>query len=147
MSQVRFSPVNGGASGTTSEKPKSNPGEVGEGVGKGLLTATEPHIRTRKPAEDGPEVQALEKLAQYLLANPDNRHRVLEFAKDGSVPSSERYLVITVQRQKQPPVDLFLVQAKSHPEAEAAAVAASEAKGLDPMGCFSARLTLALISV
>ena len=138
---------NDGVSGTSPEKPWSNPGEVGELTGKVITTTAEqPHFRTRKLAENGAEFRALEELARHLLANPNYCSRVMQFAKDGSVPSSEKYVVITVQRLEEPPVGLFLLRAKTHHEAQAAARAAITAEGLHPIACFSSHLSLALVA-
>jgi hypothetical protein len=93
--------------------------------------------------EGGAEIQFVDTLAHHLLANPDNHEQVLEFAKDVSVPSSEKFFVITVQRLKDPEIDWFLVRAKSHSEAGAVAMEAAKAKGLDPMTSFSTHISLA----
>jgi hypothetical protein len=139
--------TNGGIPGTSPEKPMSNTGEVGEHRGKVVTTTAEqPHFHTRKLAEDGLEFRALEEIGRHFLASPNYRSRVLEFAKDGSVPSSEKYVVITFQRLEEPPFGLFLLRATSHEEAQAAARAAIKAEGLHPMICFSSHLSLALVA-
>jgi hypothetical protein len=138
---------NDGASGTSPEKPWSNPGEVGERIGKVITPAAEPHLRTRKLAENSAEFRVLEELARLLFfANSNYRNRVQEFAKDGSVPCAEKFVVITAQIEGEPTVDLFLLTAKSHQEAQAAARTAAEANGLHPMLCFSTHLSLSLPS-
>ena len=147
MLRAQSVPLNGGASGTTSEKPRSNPGEVGELRGKVITTtAEEPQFRACKLAEDDVRFQASEKLARHFLSNPNYRRRVLDFAQDGSVPNSEKYVVITVPKLEGPPVGLFLLRAQSHQEAQATARAVIKAESLHPITCFSSHLSLALLA-
>jgi hypothetical protein len=147
MLKVRSTNSKGGPSGTIPEKPKSHHGEVGERIRKVITTtADQPQFHARKLAEDGVEVRALEELTQRFLANPNCHSRALEFVKDGSVPSSEKYMVITVPKLEKSPFGLFLLRAQSHQDAQAAARAAIKAAGLHPMACFSAHLSLALLA-
>ena len=147
MAKLKLKDVKGFSSGTTSEKPMSNYGEVGDRIRKVITTtAEEPQFRACKLAEDDVRFQASEKLARHFLTNPNYRRRVLDFAQDGSVPNSEKYVVITVPKLEGPPVGLFLLRAQSHQEAQATARAVIKAESLHPIACYSSHLSLALLA-
>lgn len=145
MQNVRFEVVDDGTPGSTPERPNSNNGDTSIHTGKVITSTAGPRIRTLKLEKGGPEVQVISKIAQVLLAYPNYRQEALEFAKDLSVPGAEKFLVITFQGERKPAVDLFVLRAASHSEAGAAAMATAEAKGLDPVLCYSARLSPAVM--